>query len=487
VVAAREPDPRLLNLLSVEHVLGNPHDRPISGQRTILEGNDSVTIPVDPGIGPCRSIRFQSFLSGEAGEVAGMKVATIQVTGRDGHGRKTGFFLPLHTGVEVADQLAGNEGIAYHPPVRVYRRYGVEADGRTLFVQWYDTRLDFPEILSPEEISIRHFHPRGSLTVVSVALEKDPEASPFERTFETEDGTFPVYRNRDALPRAWVVFSAEVFGAREDLLERLGDPGWDPKQSVLLEEPVSLAVGPGDATAAISRVERSPSRFFLDVDLSRDGVVVFSEVFYPGWKARVDGETVPILRANGCLRAVPVPAGSHRVEMSYLPRGLLFGVLAGFGAAGLVIAGVGVVWWSRKRELDTLLAEGADQMTTKVLVVEDEADTRTVISESLNYYGFQVSTAKDGMEALEKLEKDKPEVVLLDMNLPVLSGWETLQMMKADQALRDIPVIALTASTSVASEARALSLGCADFIPKPCEPKDVVAKIKRVLERQRLL
>jgi CheY-like chemotaxis protein len=489
VVAPREANPRLLNLLSVEHVVGNPHEQQTSGTRMTLTGQDSVTLPVPSDIGLCRSIRFQSFLSGARAVVRGMKIATIQVTGRDGNGWKTGFYLPLRTGLEVADQLAGNEGAAYHPAVRVYRREGRIVDGKTIVVQTYDTRIEFPQVLAPEEITVRHFHTTGEMTLLSVALERDPEHSPFERVFESEEGRFPVYRNRDVLPRARVVFAAEVFEAREDLLERLQDPSWDPETSVLLEQadfPVP-APAPGNATGTISRVERKPSRFSLDVDLSHDGIVVFSEVFYPGWKARVDGDAAPILRANGCLRCIPVPAGSHRVEMSYGPRGLFLGILSAFGSAGLMIAGAGLVWWSRKRELDTLLAEGAEQMSTKVLVVEDEADTRTVLAESLNYYGFEASTAKDGMEALEKLEKSKPDVVLLDMNLPVLSGWEALQMMKADQALRDIPVIALTASTSVASEARALSLGCADFIGKPCEPKDVVAKIKRVIERQRLI
>lgn len=124
-------------------------------------------------------------------------------------------------------------------------------------------------------------------------------------------------------------------------------------------------------------------------------------------------------------------------------------------------------------------------MAKRVLVVEDEADTRLVLTESLRYYGLEVTTAKDGMEALDRLDKSQPDLILLDMNLPVLSGWEALQMIKADQRFKEIPVVALTASTSVSDEARALSMGCADFIPKPCEPKDVVARIERVFERQR--
>jgi len=490
VVAPGEPDARLLDLLSVEYVLGNPHDRRVSGEKITIAGQATESIPADPGIGPCRSIRFQSALSGAQWLGEGLKVATIQVTGRDTGGLKAGFFLPLRAGIEVADGLAGNEGAAYHSPIRVYRRFGVDVDGKTVLLEQYDTRIVFPFPIIPETITFRHFNPGGSMTVFSMVFERDPPDTPFERVFETKKGWFPVYRNRGAFPRARVVFAAETLPERENLMERLGDPAWDPARSVLLEtqvKGVAADAGPGDSTATVSWVERRPSRQLLDVDLARDGVLVLSEVFCPGWNARVDGERAPILRADGFLRAVALTAGRHRVEFQYLPRGLLLGFLAMFGSAVIVVAAAGAVWWSRMKELDTLAAEGDNDMTTKVLVVDDEADTRAVLSESLKYYGFEVSTAKDGMEALESLEKSKPDIVLLDMNLPVLSGWEALQMMKADSGLKEIPVVALTASASVASEARALSLGCADFIPKPCEPKDVVNKIKRVMERQRLL
>ena len=124
-------------------------------------------------------------------------------------------------------------------------------------------------------------------------------------------------------------------------------------------------------------------------------------------------------------------------------------------------------------------------MAKKVLLVDDERDARFVFAESLRYHGFEVISAEDGMKAMEKIEKELPDIVLLDMVMPGLSGWEVIQMIKSDPRLRDIPVIALSAAAGVTDEGRALRLGAVDFIAKPCEAKDLVDRINRVFERRR--
>jgi len=124
-------------------------------------------------------------------------------------------------------------------------------------------------------------------------------------------------------------------------------------------------------------------------------------------------------------------------------------------------------------------------MPTRVLVVDGGADNRTVFADALTYHGYQVVTARDGMDALAKLEKNEIDIITTDLRLPVLSGWEMVQMLQSDARFKDIPVIAVTASSGVADEAKAIRLGVVEFLPKPCEPKEVIDRIQRVMERKR--
>jgi CheY-like chemotaxis protein len=486
-VVPREPCPRMLNLLSVGYVLGEVHDRLVFSEKLVLKGIESGEFQVDPEIGLCRGIRIHATMQGTLHFPRGTKVATLSVNGEDLNGKRTSITLPLRAGIEVADMLAGTVSNCAHPQIEVYRRQVVETPDGSLVVQSYEARIAFPESLIPEVIQLAHWNSDGVFELRAVVLEQEVEDSPFERVFE--DGAYRVYRNPAPLPRAWLVFQADVMSWPEGILARLGSPDWDPRVSVLLEEP-AVAEGISGGTGELTWNRRRADAAELEVNVTRKAVLVLSEVFYPGWKAWIDEERAPILQANGFLRAVVVPPGKHRIRFAYTPDGLLLGLLVVVICLGILAMLTMLLWWSRRKEVATLSGgtrseKGRKQMGRTVLVVEDEADTRLVLTESLRYYGFEVSTAKDGIEAMESLEKSRPDVILLDMNLPVLSGWEALQMIKADQRLKGIPVVAVTASTSVSDEARALRLGCVDFIPKPFEAKDVAARIERVLERQR--
>ena len=116
-----------------------------------------------------------------------------------------------------------------------------------------------------------------------------------------------------------------------------------------------------------------------------------------------------------------------------------------------------------------------------VLLVEDNALNRDMLSRRLGRAGFAVVLAEDGGQALEKMRDAKPDVVLLDMNLPIKDGWSVASEAKADVAIAAIPIIALTAHAMEADRQKALSAGCDDYATKPIDFPGLIAKIQGVL------
>jgi hypothetical protein len=151
-----------------------------------------------------------------------------------------------------------------------------------------------------------------------------------------------VLENRDALPRAWIVHSAKR-ATPDEALKMLDSGEVDPRQTALLErEPPDLA-RPDDLSSDHASVTAyEANRIELDTSTGADGLLVLSEVYYPAWKAYVDGESVPIYRADHLLRAVPIPAGEHAVEVRYesptLKMGVAISLIAYAALVGLVIA-----------------------------------------------------------------------------------------------------------------------------------------------------
>lgn len=117
----------------------------------------------------------------------------------------------------------------------------------------------------------------------------------------------------------------------------------------------------------------------------------------------------------------------------------------------------------------------------KLLLVEDNEMNRDMLSRRLQRRGFVVVCALDGQQALEVAASDRPDLILMDMSLPILDGWETTRRLKADPHLQSIPVIALTAHAMVADEHRARKAGCDDFDTKPVEFTRLLQKIADLL------
>lgn len=123
----------------------------------------------------------------------------------------------------------------------------------------------------------------------------------------------------------------------------------------------------------------------------------------------------------------------------------------------------------------------------RILVVDDEASLRTLLKRFLQLEHYEVITAENGAQALALLVEHQPDLVLLDMNMPVMSGMEALRRIKTDPATRDVPVVIVSSEVDVDGIATCLKLGAEDYLPKPFNPVILSARVGACLERRRLL
>jgi two-component system cell cycle response regulator DivK len=116
-------------------------------------------------------------------------------------------------------------------------------------------------------------------------------------------------------------------------------------------------------------------------------------------------------------------------------------------------------------------------MNTKILVADDDFDNRTIVIEALQAAGYDVLVATNGEEALEAILSARTHVVLLDLSMPKMNGWEVAKKVRESESLNVVALIAFTAHALVGEELKAKAAGCDDYLAKPCVPKDVVAKV----------
>ena len=119
----------------------------------------------------------------------------------------------------------------------------------------------------------------------------------------------------------------------------------------------------------------------------------------------------------------------------------------------------------------------------KILLIEDNEMNRDMLSRRLARRGYEVVVAVDGREGVAKARAEAPALVLMDMSLPVLDGWEATRELRADPATRAIPIIALTAHAMAGDREKALAVGCDDFDTKPIELERLLGKIEALLAR----
>lgn len=118
-------------------------------------------------------------------------------------------------------------------------------------------------------------------------------------------------------------------------------------------------------------------------------------------------------------------------------------------------------------------------MSKKILVVEDDTDNRRIVAKVLSVEGYEVVEATDGVQALSRVQAERPDLIIMDLALPNMDGWEATRRLKADPETRGIPVVAITAFAMRGDEEQARAAGCDDYIPKPARPvaiREVVRK-----------
>jgi CheY-like chemotaxis protein len=123
-------------------------------------------------------------------------------------------------------------------------------------------------------------------------------------------------------------------------------------------------------------------------------------------------------------------------------------------------------------------------MSVRILLVEDNPENRDMLSRRLIRRGYQMQFAMDGAEAVRMTQAELPDLVLMDLSLPVMDGWEATSRLKADPATRAIPVIALTAHAMVGDRERAIAAGADDYDTKPVDIDRLLEKIVRLAPGQ---
>jgi two-component system alkaline phosphatase synthesis response regulator PhoP/two-component system response regulator VicR len=121
-------------------------------------------------------------------------------------------------------------------------------------------------------------------------------------------------------------------------------------------------------------------------------------------------------------------------------------------------------------------------MARKILVVDDERHIVRLVQVNLEKVGYQVITAYDGVEALEQVGKEKPDMVILDVMMPRMDGFEVLKKLQADAKTRDIPVIMLTAKAQDADIFRGWSSGVSSYLTKPFNPRELLTFVERIFQ-----
>src|SRR5262245_59931853 len=135
-----------------------------------------------------------------------------------------------------------------------------------------------------------------------------------------------------------------------------------------------------------------------------------------------------------------------------------------------------------RRKTPSLLAKMRPESSPLVLIVEDYEDAREMYAEYLRYTGFRVVEARNGLEAVQIAHARLPNVILMDLALPGMDGWEATRRLKGDPRTRHIPVIAVTGHALSGHSESALKVGCDAFVTKPCLPDALVVEVRKVLD-----
>jgi two-component system cell cycle response regulator DivK len=120
-------------------------------------------------------------------------------------------------------------------------------------------------------------------------------------------------------------------------------------------------------------------------------------------------------------------------------------------------------------------------MSKRILVVEDQADNRRILRDMLSNAGYELIEAESGEEALMAVETERPDLILMDIQLPVMDGYEATRRIKSNPALKAVPIIAVTSYALSGDEGKARAAGCNAYVTKPFSPRALLAKVREFL------
>ena len=118
-------------------------------------------------------------------------------------------------------------------------------------------------------------------------------------------------------------------------------------------------------------------------------------------------------------------------------------------------------------------------MSKRILVVVDQPDSRRIIRDMVAGTDYEITEAENGEEALAAIAKQRPDLILMDIQLPIMDGYTATRLIKTDPALRSIPIIAVTSYALAVEEKKARAAGCDDYVTKPFSPRQLLAKIRQ--------
>ena len=122
-------------------------------------------------------------------------------------------------------------------------------------------------------------------------------------------------------------------------------------------------------------------------------------------------------------------------------------------------------------------------MTKRILVVEDQEDNRQILRDLLASADYEMDEAENGQEALDAVVRQRPDLILMDIQLPVMDGYEATRRLKGNPAYKDIPIIVVTSYALSGDEGKARDAGCDAYVTKPYSPRQLLAKIREFLPK----
>jgi len=120
-------------------------------------------------------------------------------------------------------------------------------------------------------------------------------------------------------------------------------------------------------------------------------------------------------------------------------------------------------------------------VTKRILIIEDQDDNRTIMRDLLNTAGYRLIEAVDGEEGVKLAQSERPDLILMDIQLPILDGYEATRRIRASVELKSIPIIAVTSYALSGDDARARAAGCDGYVAKPFSPRELLAKVREFL------